>query len=200
VRTSLWLIPLLCVLVGALLALLTLALDRASGYRWVPQAVTGTPTEAQNDPVHLCLGDGLADQPRAHRHPRRGPARDGQFSPRIVGALLTDRFSQLSIGLFGATFVVSVLTLREIQGSDTWTVPGLSVLLAYLLMLTSIVVLILFVHTRGGAPLFRVQPGLGPTVQALHRLHDLLRQLAPHHCPRESTATGTASCGWSSGR
>src|SRR3712207_9115866 len=35
----------------------------------------------------------------------------GQFSPRIVGALLNDRFSQLAIGLFGASFLVSVLTL-----------------------------------------------------------------------------------------
>jgi uncharacterized membrane protein len=50
----------------------------------------------------------------------------GQFSPRIVGALLTDRWSQLAIGLFGASFLVAVLTLREIRGSDTGTVPGLS--------------------------------------------------------------------------
>jgi uncharacterized membrane protein len=73
----------------------------------------------------------------------------GQFSPRIVAALLSDRFSQLAIGLFGATFVVAVLTLREIHGSDTGTVPGVSVLLAHLLMVASLVTLILFVHHSG---------------------------------------------------
>ena len=73
----------------------------------------------------------------------------GQFSPRIVAALLSDRFSQLAIGLFGATFVVAVLTLREIRGSDTGTVPGLSVLLTHLLMVASLVTLILFVHHSG---------------------------------------------------
>ena len=73
----------------------------------------------------------------------------GQFSPRIVAALLSDRFSQLAIGLFGATFVVAVLTLREIRGSDTGTVPGVSVLLTHLLMVASLVMLILFVHHSG---------------------------------------------------
>jgi uncharacterized membrane protein len=73
----------------------------------------------------------------------------GQFSPRIVAALLSDRFSQLAIGLFGATFVVAVLTLREIRGSDTGTVPGVSLLLTHLLMLASLVTLILFVHHSG---------------------------------------------------
>jgi uncharacterized membrane protein len=73
----------------------------------------------------------------------------GQFSPRIVAALLSDRFSQLAIGLFGATFVVAVLTLREIRGSDTGTVPGLSVVLSHLLMVASLVTLILFVHHSG---------------------------------------------------
>jgi uncharacterized membrane protein len=73
----------------------------------------------------------------------------GQFSPRIVGALLNDRFSQLAIGLFGASFLVAVLTLREIRGSDDGTVPGLAMLLSYVLMLASIVVLVLYVHHAG---------------------------------------------------
>ena len=47
VRTSLWLLPLLCVLAGVLIALGTLWLDRRSGYTLVPQSVTGTPSDAQ---------------------------------------------------------------------------------------------------------------------------------------------------------
>ena len=47
VRASLWLVPLLCVLAGVLIAFGTLWLDRQSGYTLVPQSVTGTPTDAQ---------------------------------------------------------------------------------------------------------------------------------------------------------
>ncbi|MGY1783675.1 DUF2254 domain-containing protein [Geodermatophilus sp. SYSU D00698] len=149
VRTSMWLLPVGCLAAGALLAVGTLAVDRATGYRLVPQTLTGTPSDAQTilssfatamvSLTSLVLTVTLVAVQLAM----------GQFSPRIVGALLTDRWSQLAIGLFGASFLVAVLTLREIRGSDTGTVPGLSMLLCYLLMLASIVVLVLFVHHTG---------------------------------------------------
>src|SRR5918995_2654800 len=149
VRPSLWLVPLLCVLAGVLIVLGTLWLDRRSGYALVPQSVTGTPSDAQTtlsvfatamaSLTTLVLTVTLVAVQLAM----------GQFSPRIVGALLSDRFSQLAIGLFGATFVVAVLTLREIRGSDTGTVPGVSVVLSHLLMFASLVTLVLFVHHSG---------------------------------------------------
>ena len=149
VRTSLWVVPLLCVLAGVLIAFGTLWLDRRSGYTLVSQSVTGTPSDAQTtlsifatamaSLTSLVLTVTLVVVQLAM----------GQFSPRIVAALLSDRFSQLAIGLFGATFVVAVLTLREIRGSDTGNVPGVSVLLSHLLMVASLVTLILFVHHSG---------------------------------------------------
>jgi uncharacterized membrane protein len=149
VRTSLWLLPIGCLAAGALLAIGTLTVDRATGYRLLPQSLTGTPSDAQTilssfatamvSLTTLVLTVTLVAVQLAM----------GQFSPRIVGALLTDRWSQLAIGLFGASFLVAVLTLREIRGSDTGTVPGLSMLLSYVLMLASIIVLILFVHHAG---------------------------------------------------
>src|SRR4051794_4469613 len=148
-RGSMWVLPLACLAVGVLLVIATLAIDRATDYRLVPQSLTGTPSAAQTilssfatamvSLTTLVLTVTLVAVQLAM----------GQFSPRIVGALLNDRFSQLAIGLFGASFLVAVLTLREIRGSDTGTVPGLSMLLAYVLMLASIVVLILFVHHAG---------------------------------------------------
>ena len=47
VRTSLWLLPLGCVAAGGLLAVGTLAVDRATDYRLVSQSLTGTPSDAQ---------------------------------------------------------------------------------------------------------------------------------------------------------
>jgi uncharacterized membrane protein len=149
VRSSLWLVPLLCLLAGVLLVSLTLAIDHATDNTLVPQTVTGTPSDAQTilstvaaamaSMTSLVLTVTLVAVQLAM----------GQFSPRIVGALLTDRFSQVAIGLFATTFLVALMTLREIRGSDSGTVPGLSVLLAYLLVATSVVMLILFVHHAG---------------------------------------------------
>ncbi|HEY4603856.1 MAG TPA: DUF2254 domain-containing protein, partial [Blastococcus sp.] len=148
-RSSMWLLPIVCLVTGALLAVGTLAVDRATDYALVPHSLTGTPSDAQTilssfattlvSLTTLVLTVTLVAVQLAM----------GQFSPRIVGALLTDRWSQLAIGLFGASFLVVVLTLREIRGSDKGTVPGLSMLLCYVLMLASIVVLVVFVHHAG---------------------------------------------------
>src|SRR3954469_19821967 len=148
-RTSLWLVPLSCVLAGVLIALGTLWLDRRSGYSLVPQSVTGTPSDAQTTLSVFATGMVSLTSLVLTLTLVVVQLAMGQFSPRIVGALLSDRFSQLAIGLFGATFVVAVLTLREIRGSDTGTVPGVSVLLTHLLMVASVVTLILFVHHSG---------------------------------------------------
>jgi uncharacterized membrane protein len=149
VRSSLWLVPLLCVFAGTLVVLGTLWLDRRSGYTLVPQTITGTPTDAQTvlsvfatamaTLTSLVLSMTLVAVQLAM----------GQFSPRIVAALLTDRANQLSIGLFGATFVVAVMTLREVRDTSPGSVPGLSMLLAYALMAASLVTLVLFVHHAG---------------------------------------------------
>jgi uncharacterized membrane protein len=149
IRSSLWLVPIGCLIAGALLAVGTLAVDRATGYRLVPLSLTGTPSDAQTilssfatalvSLTTLVLTVTLVAVQLAM----------GQFSPRIVGALLTDRWSQLAIGLFGGSFLVVVLTLREIRGSTSGTVPGLSMLLCYVLMLASLVALVLFVHHAG---------------------------------------------------
>jgi uncharacterized membrane protein len=76
----------------------------------------------------------------------------GQFSPRIVGALLRDRFSQLTHGLFAATLVYALLAIPQVDdvaaGGDGY-VPGLTMLFAYLLMVSSVVALVLYVHHAG---------------------------------------------------
>src|SRR3954468_20918642 len=148
-RTSLWLLPLLCVAAGVLAVIGTLWLDRRSGYTLVPQSITGTPSDAQTTLSVFATGMVSLTSLVLTLTLVAVQLAMGQFSPRIVGALLSDRFSQFAIGLFGATFVVAVLTLREIRGSDTGTVPGVSVLLTHLLMVASLVTLILFVHHAG---------------------------------------------------
>ena len=77
----------------------------------------------------------------------------GQFSPRIVQRILRDKPSQLAIGLFVATFVHAILTLREVQdnGDGSGHVPGIAVLTAFMLVLASIAVLVVYVQHIGQA-------------------------------------------------
>ena len=72
----------------------------------------------------------------------------GQFSPRIVQMFLRDRPSQFAIGLFVATFAHAMLAIRDVQ-FDQEQVPGLAIVVSYLLVLTSIVMLVLYVTHIG---------------------------------------------------
>lgn len=76
----------------------------------------------------------------------------GQFSPRIVRALRQDRASQLAYGLFASTFTFAILALREVGAVVGGTVPGLTVLMAYLLMLASIAAPFLYIDHAGNSP------------------------------------------------
>lgn len=71
----------------------------------------------------------------------------GQFSPRVLRTFLRDRPSQLALGIFVGTYVVSLLTLREVRGGDADNfVPGLSITVAFLMTAVSIGMFVFFVH------------------------------------------------------
>ncbi|HEX4256873.1 MAG TPA: DUF2254 domain-containing protein [Streptosporangiaceae bacterium] len=147
-RSSIWLIPSLGLLGGLGLAVLTIAIDRAHHYGLVSHAVTGTSADVQTilstaatalvTLTSVVLSLTLVAVQLAM----------GQFSPRIVGALLNDRPSQAAIALFTGTFSYTMLVTREVN-DKTGAVPGLSVLISYALILGSVLALVLFVHHAG---------------------------------------------------
>jgi hypothetical protein len=73
----------------------------------------------------------------------------GQFSPRIVQRILRDKPSQVAIGVFVATFAHAMLAMREVAFEPTIKVPGVAIVVAYLLVFVSIVVLVMYVHHIG---------------------------------------------------
>ena len=74
----------------------------------------------------------------------------GQFSPRIVRAILHDRPSQYAIGIFVAAFAHTMLTMREIIAVEEGApVPGLAIIVAFALVVLSIVALILYIDHVG---------------------------------------------------
>lgn len=71
-----------------------------------------------------------------------------QFSPRVLGDFLSSRVTQATLGVFTATFVYALTVLRSVEGtSDTESfVPQLSITLAFLLVLGSVVMFLAFIH------------------------------------------------------
>jgi uncharacterized membrane protein len=148
IRTSLWFIPVVCVIAGGILSFSTIAVDRISDYTLIDQSLTGGPDAATAilgtiatsmvTLTALVLTVTMVVVQLAM----------GQFSPRIVGTFLQDKPSQLAIGLFVATFVHAMLAMREVDFAHK-TVPGLAIAVAYVLVILSIMLLVVYVHHIG---------------------------------------------------
>src|SRR3954447_424590 len=148
-RSSLWFIPVMCVIAGVVLSIVSIAIDRAFDYAALPRWLTGGPDAATAiletiaasmvSLAALVLTITMVVVQLAM----------GQFSPRIVQTFLQDRPSQFAIGLFVATFAHALITLREVQFEGDGQVPGVSIAVAYVLVLSSIAMLVLYVHHIG---------------------------------------------------
>lgn len=147
--TGLWFIPLTCVLAGVALSFGTIAIDKAFDYELVPEWISGGPDAAMEilatvaasmvSLAALVLTITMVVVQLAM----------GQFSPRIVQRILQDKPSQLAIGVFVGTFAHAMLTLREVQTDGAGVVPGVAVIVAFLLVVISIMVLVWYVHHIG---------------------------------------------------
>lgn len=148
VRSSLWFIPVLCVVGGLVLSFGTVAIDRVFDYELIPRTLTGGPDGAlailetiaasMVSLTALVLTITMVVVQLAM----------GQFSPRIVQTFLRDKPSQFAIGLFVATFAHAMVAMREV-GTDEDKVPGLAIVVGYLLVLTSIAMLVMYVQHIG---------------------------------------------------
>lgn len=70
-----------------------------------------------------------------------------QFGPRVLRNFMRDRSNQIVLGTFIATFLYCLLVLRTIRGTEESSfVPHLSVAFGVLLAITSVAVLIYFIH------------------------------------------------------
>ena len=69
-----------------------------------------------------------------------------QFSPRVLRTFLRDRSTQVSLGVFVATFAYSLLVLRAVRSDEDVFVPALSVALAFVLVLVSLAVFVHYIH------------------------------------------------------
>jgi uncharacterized membrane protein len=72
----------------------------------------------------------------------------GQFSPRVLRTFLRDRFNQVTLGVFVATFVYAMVVLRAVRGTADVSpfVPQLGVTTAFVFVLGSVLVFLLYLH------------------------------------------------------
>jgi uncharacterized membrane protein len=71
-----------------------------------------------------------------------------QFSPRVLRTFLRDRFNQVTLGVFVATFLYAMTVLRAVRGTADLSpfVPQLAVTTAFVFVLGSVVVFLLYLH------------------------------------------------------
>lgn len=72
-----------------------------------------------------------------------------QYSPRVIGGFLQKRITQVTLGIFTATFVYAMTVTRSVRGEygdiDSF-VPQISVTLAFTLVLGSVGCFLAFIH------------------------------------------------------
>jgi uncharacterized membrane protein len=147
--SSLWFLPVLCVLGGVVLSVGTIVVDRWFDYTLIPRWITGGPDAASSiletvavsmvSLAALVLTITMVVVQLAM----------GQFSPRIVQTFLKDRPSQLAIGLFVGTFAFAMLAMHEVQFDGEGQVPGVAIVVSYVLVITSIAMLVIYVNHIG---------------------------------------------------
>ena len=151
VKSGLWFIPVFCVVVGALISFGTIAVDRAFDYTAIPSGLVGGPDAAAAILQAVALSMVSLTALVLTITMVVVQLAMGQFSPRIVQRILQDKPSQFAIGLFVATFVHAILALREVtnEGDGTGQVPGVAVVTAFVLVVASIAVLVIYVNHIG---------------------------------------------------
>ena len=172
IRTSLWFVPVMCVLAGGIVSFVSIAIDRAHDYHLVAASISGGPDSALAILSTVAISMVTLTVLVLTITMVVVQLAMGQFSPRIVQSFLQDKPSQFAIGLFVATFAHAMLAMREVHFEEPATVPGLAIVVAYALVVVSIAVLVLYVHHIGQS--LRVSSLLELVGQRTRRLMDEL--------------------------
>jgi uncharacterized membrane protein len=194
VRDGYWLIPAACLVAAGLLALAMVQLDTSLQQRGSVLAFTGGPESARSllstistsmlTLTALVFSITMVVLQLA----------SSQFSPRALPTFLRDRQNQLTLGVFLATYVYALLALRQIRGtdqSDEQFVPGVTIGVAFVLVLVSLGFFVAAIHHV--ATSIQVTTIVQRIARQGHRAIDRLREDGADDDAREGR---TAPAGW----
>ncbi|HEX4660522.1 MAG TPA: DUF2254 domain-containing protein [Streptosporangiaceae bacterium] len=149
-RTNLWLVPAVEILLAALLFAGTYALDRAAydGVFRVPGwAISGSADAARQILTAIAAAIITVVGVVFSIVIVALTLTSTQFGPRMLRNFIRDRGTQLTLGTFVATFVYSILALGSVgQGAHGDFVPHISITVMLVLMVADLAVLIYFLH------------------------------------------------------
>src|SRR3954462_5766424 len=141
-----WVIPLSGVGAGILLSFATVAIDRHHDAPLLPSGLTGNAADAQQILATIAAAVVPLTTTVLTITLVAIQLAMGQFSPRIVRALLDDRRNQVAVAVFGGTFMFAIFSLRAVGTGPGGPAPGVTVLTAFELVAASAAALVLFVH------------------------------------------------------
>jgi uncharacterized membrane protein len=149
-RTNLWLVPAVEVVIAALLFAGTFALDRASYdgvFRTPGWAISGSADAARQILTAIAAAIITVVGVVFSIVIVALTLTSTQFGPRMLRNFIRDRGTQFTLGTFVATFVYSILALGSVgQGDHGNFVPHISITVLLVLMVVDLAVLIYFLH------------------------------------------------------
>jgi uncharacterized membrane protein len=149
-RTNLWLVPAVEVIIAGLLFIGTYALDQASynGVFQIPGwAISGSADAARQILTAIAAAIITVVGVVFSIVIVALTLTSTQFGPRMLRNFIRDRGTQLTLGTFVATFVYSILALGSVgQGDHGAFVPHITITVLLFLMVVDLAVLIYFLH------------------------------------------------------
>ena len=147
-RTSLWFIPALMTAGAVGLSLVSVHFDRLEKIRWAGLVWAGS-SEGARQVLSTIAGSMITVAGVAFSITIVAlTLASTQFGPRLLRNFMRDVGNQVVLGTFVSTFVYCLLVLRTVRGGEGGGefVPHLSVTIGVVLALTSLGVLIYFIH------------------------------------------------------
>lgn len=163
VNASYWFYPALFSLTAALLAILTVWLDRSGFAQGLSEVSWIQPSrpEGARTVLTVIAGSMIGTAATVFSITIAAVAyASGTYGPRLLTNFMYDKGNQLSLGVFIATFVYALMVLRVVRGEEeqppsameeaATTLPGfvpqLSLLIATVMALFAVAVLVYFLH------------------------------------------------------
>lgn len=145
-RTSLWFVPSICVLVAVVVSQVLVRIEPRSTSDWLfgggaesARTLLSTLAASMITFVGLTFSITMVVLQLT----------SSQYSPRVLRTFLRDRQSQWTLGIFMATFVYVILVLREVRGTASQAeefVPGLAITFAFVLLLASLGAFVAYIN------------------------------------------------------
>jgi uncharacterized membrane protein len=174
-RSSLWFLPAVFAAGAFVLAGLTLAIDRQLGLERLGSLHFGGSAEGARSVLATIAQSMLTFTALVFTITMLVlQLASSQLSPRVMRTFLRDRGNQTVLGLFVATFLYTLVVLRDVRSADTGIefVPGFSIFVAFLLLLACVVAFVYYINHMAHAirPTSVIESIATETRQAIDRL------------------------------